>query len=108
MHQYSIEALIVSGSLSGRRVLIPKIKLAPSEPTLPFTLERTQFPIRLSYAMTINKSQGQTFTKVWLFLPQPVFSHGQLYVAFARARKLSNLKVKVMDSDKQEREEGKL
>src|SRR2546421_12394918 len=34
--------------------------------------------------MTINKAQGQTMKYVGIFLPQPVFSHGQLYVALSR------------------------
>ncbi|KAF2359611.1 P-loop containing nucleoside triphosphate hydrolase, partial [Trinorchestia longiramus] len=75
--------------------------MAPSDPNLPFTLERTRFPIRLSYAMTINKSQGQTFMKVGLFLSHPVFSHGQLYVEFSRACKLSDVRLKVIHTDKQ-------
>uniref|UniRef100_A0A0L8I1E4 DNA helicase Pif1-like 2B domain-containing protein n=1 Tax=Octopus bimaculoides TaxID=37653 RepID=A0A0L8I1E4_OCTBM len=105
MHQHLIEASLVSGSLIGRHVFIPRIKLAPSDPNLPFTLEKTQFPVCLSYAMTINKSQGQTF-EVGLVLPQPVFSHRQLYVAYSRAFKLSDVRVKVMKTDRQGRRRG--
>ena len=45
--------------------------------------------------MTINKSQGQTFDHVGIFFEEPVFSHGQLYVAFSRSRTLNGVKVKV-------------
>uniref|UniRef100_A0A0L8H3T3 UvrD-like helicase C-terminal domain-containing protein n=1 Tax=Octopus bimaculoides TaxID=37653 RepID=A0A0L8H3T3_OCTBM len=99
MHQYSTATSLISGSLIDRRVLIPGINLAPSDPNL----ERTQFLVRLSHAMTIDKSQGQTFEKVGLVLPQPVFSHGPLYVAYSRARKLSDVRVKVMETDRQGR-----
>ncbi len=43
--------------------------------------------------MTINKAQGQTIPHVGIYLPNPVFSHGQLYVAISRATARSNLKV---------------
>lgn len=58
-------------------------------------------PLRLSYAMTINKAQGQTFEKVGILLRRPCFSHGQLYVAFSRARAFADVRVAVVPSSKQ-------
>ena len=49
--------------------------------------------------MTINKSQGQSLSKVGLYLPRPVFTHGQLYVAFSRVKSKKGLKVVVCDHD---------
>ena len=54
---------------------------------------RKQFPIKLSFAMTINKAQGQTLNQVAVFLKQPCFSHGQLYVALSRLRRADKLKI---------------
>ena len=42
----------------GKVVLIPRIRLSPNAETLPVPLKRLQFPVRLAFAMTINKSQG--------------------------------------------------
>ena len=77
----------MTGTHAGHIVLIPRIALATTKDChLPFTLTRIQFPIKPSYAMTINKSQSQTFTKVGIYLPQSVFTHGQLYVAMSRVK----------------------
>ena len=59
----------------------------------PFQFERKQFSVRLSFAMTVNKAQGQTIPNVGVYLPEPVFSHGQLYVALSRATARSNVKI---------------
>ena len=59
----------------------------------PFKFKRTQFPIRVSFAMTVNKAQGQTIPHVGIYLPNPVFSHGQLYVALSRATARSNVRI---------------
>ena len=104
LHENCVEASLISGSHRGSVVLIPRIKLNPSDANIPFTLHRTQFPLRLSYSITINKAQGQTFDKVGIYLQQPVFTHGQLYVAFSRARALQNVRVKVMQINRDDRQ----
>ena len=68
----------------GKVVLILRIRLSPNAETLPVPLKRLQFPVRLAFAMTINKSQGQSVEHVGINLQTSVFFHGQLYVAFSR------------------------
>ena len=56
-----------------------------------FTQERSQLPIRLAYALTINKAQGLTLKSVGLFLDKDVFAHGQVYVGTSRCGDPDNL-----------------
>ena len=96
-----IDAEIAVGQHAGKRVFLPRIPLSPSDDDMfPFKLRRKQFPVRLCFAMTINKAQGQTIPNVGVYLPEPVFSHGQLYVALSRGISRGNTKVLVKSVEK--------
>ena len=82
LHSNLIEATILTGCGAGENVFIPRIPIIPND--LPFSFKRLQFPIRLAFAMTINKAQGQSLRVAGINLEQACFSHGQLYVACSR------------------------
>ncbi|XP_008180300.1 uncharacterized protein LOC103308536 [Acyrthosiphon pisum] len=83
-----LEATILNGKFEGEVVLLPRIPMIHSDSLIPF--RRLQFPIRFAFAMTINKSQGQTMSICGLDLDNPVFSQGQLYVACSHVGKPSS------------------
>ncbi|XP_065172041.1 ATP-dependent DNA helicase pif1-like [Atheta coriaria] len=84
-----IEATILKGKYKGEDVLIPRIPLIPND--MPFNFKRLQFPVRLAFAMSINKSQGQSLSVCGINLENPCFTHGQLYVACSRVGNPSTL-----------------
>ncbi|KAM3268721.1 ATP-dependent DNA helicase pif1-like [Capsicum chacoense] len=95
------EAKVLSGQMVGQKVFIPRMTLTPSDARIPFKFQRRQFPITVSFAMTINKSRGESLSHVGLFLKKPVFTHGQLYVALTRVTSRKGLKILAYDEDGQ-------
>ncbi|XP_060846341.1 uncharacterized protein LOC132926006 [Rhopalosiphum padi] len=84
-----LECIILTGCGAGEMVLVPRIPMIPTN--LPFQFKRLQFPVNLSFAMPINKAQGQTLNVAGLDLTVQCFSHGQLYVALSRVTCKQNL-----------------
>ena len=80
--QYSITARVLHGPRAGQEIPISRVEVTQDMGS--FELKRCQLPIRVAFAMTINKAQGLTLKRVGVYLIDDVFSHGQLYVALSR------------------------
>lgn len=93
--RHILEVRILGGDRDGELAFIPRISLTPNSrsPDFAFSLKRFQFPVRLGFAISINKAQGQSVRTVGLNLEVPVFAHGQLYVALSRATSSRRVKV---------------
>jgi ATP-dependent DNA helicase PIF1 len=91
LHDHLIRGKILSGQHKGQDATIPRIPIIPTG--YPFQFKRIQFPVKLSFVMTINKSQGQSIKHCGLYLENPCFSHGQFYVGASRVGAQKNLKI---------------
>ena len=86
-----IEVTIATDNCKESDVFLPWIPLIPSGANIPFEFKRLQFPVRVCFAMSINKAQGQSLTVAGLYLQAPCFSHGQYYVGCSRVGMPRNL-----------------
>jgi len=65
-------------------IFIPRIPLQSKDSDYPVPFVRMQFPILVSYYLTISRAQGQTFKQAGMYLPKNVFAHGHMYVGMSR------------------------
>jgi len=92
IHQYCISVQTLGEH--PRSFQIPRIRF---QFRLPFgesyKMTRTQFPLRLAYSITVNKSQGQEYDYALVDMRSKCFAHGHLYVALSRIRYASKIAV---------------
>ena len=82
----------IGSHIRGEALIIPRLRFVSGESD-PFQFCRIQFPVRLAFGITSNKSQGQTYDKIGIFLEKQSFTHGQLYVALSRVGKRDDLSI---------------
>jgi ATP-dependent DNA helicase PIF1 len=90
-----IQIKLLTGQRQRSVVVLPRCSfhVSPETSGLPFAFIRHQFPIVPAYAVTVHKSQGQTFKKVGFYFLGNPFAHGQLYVALSRVDGWHNIVV---------------
>ena len=71
-----LEVKLLTKNHTGEKLFIPRISNQPSKEQNAIKFIRQQFPVRLCFSMTINKSQGQSVKFVRLDLKFPAFTHG--------------------------------
>lgn len=91
LHKNVLDCTIITGRGEGESVYIPRFPLLSSNEWIEF--RRLQFPVKVCFAMTINKAQGQTLKTTGVDLRQDCFSHGQFYVACSRVSAAKDLTI---------------
>ncbi|GJV33651.1 ATP-dependent DNA helicase PIF1-like protein [Tanacetum coccineum] len=99
LFQFIVRAKILTGSHIRDIVVMHRIVLSLTQTKWLFTLKRRQLPLKPCYAMTINKSQGQSINYVGLYLPTPTFCHDQICVALSRVTSPDGLKILMIEDE---------
>lgn len=85
-----IEATVLTGCGMREGVFLPRISFTPPGTEINIALCTLLFPLRLYFGMSLTKSQGQTLSTAGLYLRDPWFSQGQLYVGSFRMGSKTN------------------
>lgn len=108
IHKRLIGATLLLDNGQTKKCVIPRIRFDMKIGKGGLVVTRLQFPLKLAYAMTFNKSQGQTFERVLIDSRRQIlnkrtvcggFTHGHTYVALGRVRSASDVRVLVDDFD---------
>ena len=89
----SIIGQLATGKNKGKYLMISRFKFQSEDKTVPFQMERNQFPVKLAFGITANRSQGQTYKFIGINLTHHFFVHGQTYVAMSRVGSAKNIKI---------------
>jgi hypothetical protein len=108
LRQFSIKVQTIEANNSPGEVhFLPRIRFRF---TLPYgqsyEITRTQFPLRLAYAVSINKSQGQQYEHILFDTTHQAFTHGHLYVALSRITKYDGISFFTLQSFVTSSDEG--
>lgn len=81
-----VEAKISTGSHVWNVVCIPRINMniGAYNKTIPIKIFRRHIQVRPAFAININKPQGPTLQTIAIYFPDPVSTHGKIYVALWR------------------------
>lgn len=99
---HCLKVRINGGDFDGKIHILYRVLHESQDSDFPYKLFRLQFPVRLAFAMTINKAQGQSLEHLGIDLRRPVFTHGQLYVAMSRATNVENISVLLGENDERQ------
>ena len=98
IHTHLIELKVAIGPYKGDTFMVPRIEFVNKDKrSMPVVFSRKQFPIKVCFAFTSNKSQGQSLNNVGICVMQDFFTHGQFYVAISRVTEAQNLKILLPD-----------
>ena len=96
LYRTCIRAKILNGNFKGEEVLLSRCRMTTDSIDVSCKVQRVQIPVKLGFAMTFNKAQGQSFDVAGAYIRKPPFAHGHLYVALSRARSKDKLIVQVL------------
>ena len=78
IEQYRVILCKLDAKLDDREndLILPRIPCHYGGRNFPFELTRLQFPLKIAFALTINRVQGQSAQKCGILLPKNVWTHG--------------------------------